>query len=1492
MTSVPVAANSTTGKRLLDALQNDLRSLSNEAKKKHQPIKEAAESGIVKLRSAATRCEDLRQALHMDSPELLEPFFMGCDSKMPKMVLISLTGIQRMITFEAVSPVAAINLINCLWNLMESGVEELKLLQTVTLLISTNSIVRGDNLAKGLALCFRLNFTKDQTTNNTASATVRQIVTVIFDRAHRSSEAKEMDRAEGQDQAINLEELKQGSRYPPKSLHEAAGDAFLLFQDLVQLVNADQPFWLIGLTEMTRTFGLELLESIFVHYPEIFFKHEEFSFLLKERVCPLIIKLFSPNIKYKHQLTSIIGPSANQANQSQGNQGSLNSTDKPFYPISMRLLRIVNVLIQKFYTMLITESEIFLSLLIKFLDNEKPSWQQAVALEVLHKMCNQPNLLRSFCLFYDMKPHSSKIFRDIVTALGIYVQSQFISPPITPSLLSSLINAASSTGTSGSVSANGPQMMANSPKNQLSPQPSFLFRGTWIPILFTLNLGQVKSHFLEQLEKIDVPIIPDGYGLTIAYHAILELTRSLVIIIDGSAIALDINEKQPPTSDRTKSKVLQLESLTRETKALHESLLASSWCGLLASYSLLLDSSTDETVTDTILKHMEVLASFYGIYGLDAAREAFMIAICRSSLPAGYHLPLLTFTLPSSCGSDVSESNNATISELAGADMSYPTGSTLASNAAVLQQQLQTNTNAYVNGSAQVETSELRQQVVAVGTALPTSQPVTGSLQGPVMLTAKNLQCMRTLLTVAHCHGWVLHETWQVVLTTLQHLVWILGLKPSAGGSFMPSRSNADTNASASSMITTAAMSDLPVLTAMLSRMFESSQDLDDAGLVHLVHALCKLSSDSMEVALTNREPSLFAVAKILETGLVNIHRIDVIWDILTVHLLQVTRHPHSKIREWGAEAITVLVKTVLTNEVSNDETSQRKQLYLTPLRDLSSNPHSDIRQKQLDACSQIVQSRGEVLGNGWPSVLHIVSALHENHSENLIRLAFQSLQSIVSDFMQTIPPSSLVIVIDSTAKFGVQQQELNVALTAVGSLWNIADFIFQNQEKIKTCLSQDSNELNTSSTLPAFECLYMNLFSKLGELCTDNRPALRKSASQTLFATLQTHGTVLESSSWQHVLNQVLFPLLERVKQHSMSASNVKITDSSSKSMGISGPSGSILLHHSRNTAQKQWSETQVITLSGVSRLFNLKCDQFVASVPYFTNSWKTLLSYIEFGATSRNSEVSLSSLKSFQDVLCASPSVDLSITNPDDRIRLLETKHQLFLEAWESWIRIASQCTHPPGENDVVDLASINKINSDDLHTFQIPSQAFLAALVQIYPFLFRHIKAKFTVTDYEKLSNVLHGALAVPVDIATQAYLMSASTGVEHIGHSNSLQNPNTVLTPLQEAITFVLETFMNEILASNNPEVGQHIQPLLPPIFRTLLTFVTFASVPPLYGKCGPSTAQRGLVDLHAMAYVPFGERCLRLVVNLYQQVTTRTNVIRENVLNSIIKTFRG
>lgn len=551
--------------------------------------------------------------------------------------------------------------------------------------------------------------------------------------------------------------------------------------------------------------------------------------------------------------------------------------------------------------------------------------------------------------------------------------------------------------------------------------------------------------------------------------------------------------------------------------------------------------------------------------------------------------------------------------------------------------------HAYINASCGGDNSDFRHQIVAVGTPLPTSSLPIGAQQGPVMLTAKNLQCMRALLHLTHCHGSILGTSWHIVLATLQHLVWILGLKPSTGGS-LQAIAKPQTMDATNAGITTAVMADLPVLSQMLSQLFESSQYLDDVALHHLIDALCKLSQEAMELAYSNREPSLFAVAKLLETGLVNLPRIEVLWRPLTNHLLEVCQHPHIRMREWGVEAITYLVKAALQYKyerpLKDNQTLQT--LLLNPLAELSSVPHSDVRQRQLECVLQVLNGAGETLSHGWPFVLGIIGAVNDHHGEALIRIAFQCLQLVVTDFLPVMPWRCLPLCVHTASKFGTQTQELNISLTAVGLMWNISDFFNQNQEQlsatagVSTTPTADGSNDATSVVLPDFpgtlnmphfDRLWMCLFARLGDLCVDPRPAVRKSAGQTLFSTISAHGSLLNPPTWQAVLWQVLFPLLDKVRQLSSSASSEKVDTS-----------GNILIHHSRNTAQKQWAETQVLTLSGVARVFNTK-RALLQQLGDFARAWSLLLEFIENAALSKSNEVSLAALKSFQEILYNKP-------------------------------------------------------------------------------------------------------------------------------------------------------------------------------------------------------------------------------------------------------------
>lgn len=103
-----------------------------------------------------------------------------------------------------------------------------------------------------------------------------------------------------------------------------------------------------------------------------------------------------------------------------------------------------------------------------------------------------------------------------------------------------------------------------------------------------------------------------------------------------------------------------------------------------------------------------------------------------------------------------------------------------------------------------------------------------------------------------------------------------------------------------------------------------------------------------------------------------------------------------------------------------------------------------------------------------------------------------------------------------------------------------------------------------------------------------------------------------------------------------------------------------------------------------------------------------------------------------------------------------------KLWWAAWNTWHRTGSESTEPPRTVDEL--------------TF-IPSQPFLTALIQIFPALYQHIKAGFSMADLQKLGVILHSAVSVPISSDASPFILPSYT--------------EAVLTSLQEAVLTALD-----------------------------------------------------------------------------------------------------
>jgi hypothetical protein len=192
MTSAADTQQDAQMRRIIDNLSTDLNNLSSETKRKFASVKEvclqlpisirsiifptlydiskASEACLLKLRvinnlkgnlykskphpssQLTHRMPNLFQSLPLamceSSMDVVKPFILGCETKQAKIIQICLSSVQKVVEAKILNLASAAALINTLWQLTDAGMEELKVLQTIILLVTTTDVVKHHLLAK------------------------------------------------------------------------------------------------------------------------------------------------------------------------------------------------------------------------------------------------------------------------------------------------------------------------------------------------------------------------------------------------------------------------------------------------------------------------------------------------------------------------------------------------------------------------------------------------------------------------------------------------------------------------------------------------------------------------------------------------------------------------------------------------------------------------------------------------------------------------------------------------------------------------------------------------------------------------------------------------------------------------------------------------------------------------------------------------------------------------------------------------------------------------------------------------------------------------------------------------------------------------------------------------------------------------------------------------------------------------------------------------
>ncbi|WWC98642.1 hypothetical protein V866_005535 [Kwoniella sp. B9012] len=1082
-------------------LVSELQALIVETKRRNPDVKDASEAALELLKGGAIPREKLQE--HADV--LLEPITKGCKTKIAKVIGISIAALQRLVALGGVPTSNLPDVLQTLSSVSNQAVDiQLKILQTLLSILTYNQDVHDEVLGNALLLCFKLQESRVSVVSSTAAATLRQAVMLIFDRLSSplpSSDTPSVPLTLPTDPVMEL------------SIPPSAHDAYNIFSDLCLLTasaggNGGIHLWgnsekevkpsLLKLHNLNKTFGLELIESILSGYEESVKKQPELLFLLQYSLDPLLLKLLS---------------------------------EKPSFPIALRVCRLIFLLIKSFADQLPEQVEVYLTTLIKMGMGEHESherdihhgWLRVLALEIIRGICGDTTLLQNIYAHYDSVKTftSSKLYNKIVTSLsrlinekpvllGIGTQMHGIGVPHTDptspgtnphaSYLDLGIGMVSSAATAG----------VNTMNAMMGGQAGGLSAASG-----------VKLRLIEQHDKAEAPLVPETYIYLLALQSLNAIANGIYTSVASSATPIEPSK----------------------------AMASSAWPALLAALSYAMGTNLSDQLFAEVLTSLQDFAVACGLLDLKTPRDAFLSILGKYAVP-----PPVVSAMQSYMENPNTPRNPSVISAdalgFSALGVGGPSGPPSLSerNLACLRSTVNT---ARVLGPS-------------LGKAW---HDVLEILQNANFLLAARKPSMGRRPTVP-------------------------GGSPSNPMSPATPRPSGEMSENKPDILQDL---DPESIQLLINALFDSSRDLPDEAFTTFVTALCQLSSEMIGMNASNpmssdigdysapstpnmalspsQDPQRrrtsginvshsiksgersFSLTKLRVVSTLNLNRIitqepEVGWSVVTQHLLAVARHltAPATIRTQASDTLGELLLAAV--RIGKEARIQHqvfdvlvKQVDVHPVSNTISTDY-EVRSAGYQTLNQILESSGHSLSVGWSTIFGMLdsicqdkdkeilsfpfnnpqqpetpispvsefrrpSMMHSKGNANLVRIAFPSLQLICTDFLSSLDKEAMKGCITCLGHFGQQIEDVNITLAAIGLLWTVSD-------AVQTQLQDDSKEL------------WLYLLTELLELSKDPRLEVRNSAMQTLFRCIELYGSNLSSNLWQNVFEQVIHPLMD----------------------------------------------------------------------------------------------------------------------------------------------------------------------------------------------------------------------------------------------------------------------------------------------------------------------------------------------------------------------------
>ncbi|KAG0159989.1 hypothetical protein PDIDSM_7516 [Penicillium digitatum] len=1126
-------------------LQTEIANLIHESRRKNSDLRNAAEQSLNELKALPSTSEAQIAADLIRKPNFVEPFIIACHTRHAKLAGIGVICLQRLIASRSLPSSRLKDVISGLKETTNLSLDiQLKILQSLPSLLQFYSDeLSGELLANTLEICATLQASKMIAVSSTAAATLQQLVVSTFERVSSEDELPK-------DSKIITTIKVDGQSL---DIGYFAYDALQVLDDLCCLVDGE-PLKFLRTRTLSPTFVLELIESILLNSGRLFVGHPELSQVLRVRLLPLAVRCLSERYSFAQ---------------------------------TVRIARILLILLKRHMSLLTTECEMALSLITHLVEPDGTApWKRLICMEIFRGLYSEPGAVRLIYTLYDGEEGRKNILRDHMAALVRLASEKpsLIGVSNQSTVPSRAERSSSTTEDQITLETGGVAGVIGS-----TVPPS----ETKVPGIST-QWSVVRTPYIDLLDKADPPTPPDTYIYSLVLNCISSFAEGLAKFIlpltvpdlkqrrknrlmspiqgpDSARSSQDFTAEPIRVQSSSSSKKFQvpINPLDLNSHVQYSAIktcaaiIENCWPAVLAACSIFLRASLDDEYYHNLVRAFQKLAHVAGLLRLSVPRDAFLTTLGKAATPA-------------SAGSAKS-------------------------------------VNVPVTGSQQSGTPQKKRRSADLSQLSSSlSMDTAGTTAGegpPVSLSTRNLLCMRALLNLGIALGPTLDQpAWSILFETLQYTGLVIGMSSSA--MVKSASGTGETPVTPGNDIPTANLgTEVIAVQAASNKMLESTSDFPSAPFEEMLLALLNLSAvteqrrnqgDDQETSETPQTPQSpqasgrlhqgsrrvshtvgksrmqdeelkFVLEKGNELAKANIGRLSSLeeddskaWELFTQSLISASANAtvSPNLRMQASAIMNSLVFSTMKQRDEDDEKvynqvqtrnlqtlkAQVASLYALDMHTSKSLPITviEIHEQTLEVLNNILEQYAETFVDGWHLIFDLISGVFQ----------------LSPDLGIGDRPSTLTERRSSALPAGPRLRE----------------------ELAKLAHDEDPSVFRNS--------LWLLLLLRIVDITTDTRPEIRNSAVHTLLRIFDAYGQQLSPKAWRLCLNMVLFKMAEGIETPLLQAKDNRT--------------------NAKSDDFKAWVDTTVVMIKGLSNLTTNFFETLVHDEK-FDQSWERLLKYLQ---------------------------------------------------------------------------------------------------------------------------------------------------------------------------------------------------------------------------------------------------------------------------------------